>query len=114
MSVKVTGDTLALDKKIRHAIERQADLIRERIPQQNVEMSAKIAEEFDPLNGHRIRCEVVAAFADRQQVIVREARKTADEAIASAFRGLNAKLKRLRIRAQMPAPAANALRAIGS
>lgn len=113
MSVKLSGDTLALDHGIRTIIEEQARQLRSRFPSQAIEMAARIAEEFDQLNGHRVRFELIASLADRQQIIVREARKSAEEAMASAFRGLKGKLRQISLRACMPAPAAQALQAAG-
>jgi ribosome-associated translation inhibitor RaiA len=114
MSVTLTGDMLALDRGIRGAIEEQATRLRSRFPSQAIEMKARIAEEFDQLNGHRIRFELIASLADRQQIIVREARKSAEEAMASAFRGLKAKLRQISLRTRMPVSEGQALHAAGT
>jgi hypothetical protein len=114
MSVKLTGDTLALDLGIRSTIEEQAVRLRSRFPSQAIEMKARIAEEFDQLNGHRVRFELIASLADRQQIIVREARKSAEDAMASAFRGLKSKLRQISLRASMPSPAGQALQVAGT
>jgi hypothetical protein len=106
LSVKLSGDTLALDRTIRSTIEEQATQLRSRFPSQAIDMTARIAAEFDQLNGHRVRFELIASLADRQQIIVREARKSAEEAMASAFRGLKGKLRQVSLRACMPGPAA--------
>jgi ribosome-associated translation inhibitor RaiA len=114
MSVKLTGDTLALDSGIRGTIEEQATQLRSRFPGQAIKMTARIAEEFDQLNGHRVRFELIASLADRQQIIVREARKSAEEAMASAFRGLKSKLRQISLRTCMPNPAGQALQVAGT
>ncbi|MCF7984735.1 MAG: HPF/RaiA family ribosome-associated protein [Thiohalocapsa sp.] len=98
MSVRVTGDTLALDRKIVGRIKRQAETLAQGFPSQELDIQARIAEEFDELRGHRVRCELVTNSADRQQVVVREASKTPEEAIDAAFSGLKTKLRRLRTR----------------
>ncbi len=114
MSVKLTGDTLALDRKIRGTIEELATQLRSRFPSQAIDMTARIAEEFDQLNGHRVRFELIASLTDRQQIIVREARKSAEDAMASAFRGLKGKLRRISLRACMPRAAAQTLQVAGT
>lgn len=98
MSVRISGDLLALDKRLQRMIKTQAAAIQSSMPSQDISIQAKIAEEFDQLHGHRVRCELVATSAERQQVIVREAQKRPEEAIKAAFTGLKTKLRRLRIR----------------
>jgi ribosome-associated translation inhibitor RaiA len=98
MSVRISGDTLALDRKIVRRIRRHTEALEQSFPSRRFEIEAKIAEEFDQLRGHRVRCELLATTADRQQVIVREAQKKPEEAIDAAFAGLKPKLRRLRPR----------------
>ncbi|ESQ12884.1 MAG TPA: Fis family transcriptional regulator [Chromatiaceae bacterium] len=98
MSVRISGDTLALDRKIVRRIERHTQALEKSFPSQEFEICARIAEEFDSLKGHRVRCELVTTTPERQQVIVREAHKKPEDAIDSAFAGLKPKLRRLRSR----------------
>jgi ribosome-associated translation inhibitor RaiA len=95
MSVRISGDFLALDNRIKHLINQQAQAIQASFPDRDYEIGARIAEEFDQLNGHRVRFELVVTSPERQQIIVREARKKADESIKSAFTSLKPKLRRL-------------------
>lgn len=114
MSVRVTGDTLALDRKIVARIKRQAESLTQGLSGQEPEILARIAEEFDELRGHRVRCELVTHAADRQQVVVREASKTPEEAIDAAFSGLKVKLRRLRTRSLSKQGKETALRPTGT
>ncbi|KAA6184326.1 HPF/RaiA family ribosome-associated protein [Thiohalocapsa marina] len=98
MSVRISGDMLALDRKIKKRINQLAAALEARFPNQPLEIQARISEEFDQLHGHRVRCELLTVAQERQQVIVREARKQAEEAIDAAFAGLKTKLRRLRTR----------------
>lgn len=98
MSVRISGDTLALDKRLRRLIESSAAAIQQSFPNRGVEVQARIAEEFDQLHGHRVRCELIATAAERQQIIVREAQKKPEDAISAAFAGLKNQLRRLRFR----------------
>jgi ribosome-associated translation inhibitor RaiA len=98
MSVRISGDTLALDRKIKQRISRHVTALEQSFPSQEFDIHARIAEEFDQLHGHRVRCELITGSAERQQVIVREASKRAEEAIDTAFTGLKSKLRRLRTR----------------
>lgn len=98
MSVRISGDTLALDKRLRRLIESNTASIQQSFPNRSVEVTARIAEEFDPLHGHRVRCELVATASQRQQIIVREAHKKPEDAIRAAFAGLKSKLRRLRFK----------------
>lgn len=99
MTVQINGDLLALDPGIRQAIHRHASALEARFPSHDICLTTRIAEEFDPLNGHRVRCELAAAVDKRQHLIVREARKTAEEAIAGAFDGAKRKFRQLSHRA---------------
>lgn len=95
MSVRISGDFLALDDRIKRLINQQAQAIQTSFPGRDYEIQARIAEEFDQLNGHRVRFELVVTSPDRQQVIVREAQKKAEESINIAFSSLKPKLRRL-------------------
>ncbi len=95
MSVRISGDFLALDNRVKRLINQQAQAIQASFPDRDYEIQARIAEEFDQLNGHRVRFELVVTSPERQQVIVREAQKKAEESIKSAFSSLKSKLRRL-------------------
>lgn len=114
MSVRISGDTLALDRKIVRRIKRHTEALEQSFPTQPVEIEARIAEEFDQLKGHRIRFELVTTTPDRQQIIVREAQKKAEDAIDAAFAGLKPKLRRLRTRSLGKHIRETALRATGT
>ncbi|WP_201245987.1 Fis family transcriptional regulator [Halochromatium salexigens] len=106
MSVRISGDFLALDNRIKRLINQHAQAIQTSFPGRDYEIQARIAEEFDQLNGHRVRLELIVTSPERQQIIVREAQKKAEESIKSAFTSLKSKLRRLgarRIQQQMPA-----------
>ena len=114
MSVRITGDTLALDRKIVARIQEHMDSLEQSLPNLQLDVQAKIAEEFDQLHGHRVRCELTSNSAERQQVIVREACKKAEEAIDTAFSGLKVKLRRLRSRGLSKLLKESALRPTGT
>jgi ribosome-associated translation inhibitor RaiA len=114
MSVRISGDTLALDRKLVRRINQHADALGQTAPEQTLELQVRIAEEFDQLKGHRVRVELVANLTARRQIIVREAQKKAEEAIDTAFAGLKTKLRRQRIRSLGKEGAAEALRATGT
>ena len=114
MSVRITGDMLALDRKLVRRINRLATELSKAAPDQQLDLQVRIAEEFDQVRGHRVRCELVATLSAKRQVIVREAHKKAEESIDTAFSGLRTKLRRLRIRSLGKAGAADALRATGT
>jgi len=114
MSVRISGDTLALDRKIVRRIKRHADELEQSFATQQFEIQARISEEFDQLKGHRIRFELVTTTPDRQQIIVREAQKRAEDAIDTAFAGLKPKLRRLRTRSLGKLMKESALRATGT
>jgi ribosome-associated translation inhibitor RaiA len=114
MSVRISGDTLALDRKIRRRIERHSRALEQSLSTLALDIHARIAEEFDPLKGHRVRCELVTTTKDRQQVIVREAQKKAEDAIDAAFAGLKPKLRRLRGRRLDRSAGSGSLTATGS
>lgn len=98
MPIKISGDTLALDKAIRRQIESEAQKLAQRFPDEQIDALARINEEFDPLHGHRIRCELRANLGQGRQLVIREARKDAAEAITEAFSGAKRSLRRLRRR----------------
>jgi hypothetical protein len=98
MSVRITGDLLALDKRVKRLIAEHAQAIHASFPGREYEIQARIAEEFDQLKGHRVRVELVVTSPEHQQIIVREARKKAEESIKAAFVSLKPKLRRLGIK----------------
>lgn len=114
MSVRITGDTLALDRKLIRRINGHADKLSPSASDQSLDLQVRIAEEFDELRGHRVRCELVATLSPRRQIVVREAHKKAEDAIDAAFSGLKLKLRRQRIRSAMPTEGADSLRATGT
>ena len=114
MSVRISGDTLALDRKIVSRITGHAEALAQSFSTQQFEIQARIAEEFDQLKGHRVRFELVTTTPDRQQIIVREAQKKAEDAIDTAFAGLKPKLRRLRTRSLGKQVRESALRATGT
>ncbi len=114
MSVRISGDMLALDRKLVRRINRLADTLSQSAPDQQLDLQVRIAEEFDQLRGHRVRCELVATLSAKRQIIVREAHKKAEDAIDTAFSGLKTKLRRMRIRSLGKAGAADAIRATGT
>lgn len=116
MSVRISGDFLALDDRIKRLINQQAQAIQDSFPSRDYEIQARIAEEFDQLNGHRVRVELVVISPERQQVIVREAQKKAEESIKTAFSSLKSKLRRLGSRRphQQAAPARLTVPATGT
>lgn len=99
MNVHISGDTLALDPKLRRSIEQKAEALIKRFPDSGLELRIRLAEEFDNLHGHRVRCEIDAMFAQQGQVIVREARKKPEEAIDKVFGAAKGQLRKLRMRA---------------
>jgi ribosome-associated translation inhibitor RaiA len=106
MSVRISGDFLALDQRIKRLINQHADTIQESFPGRDYDIQARIAEEFDQLNGHRVRVELIVTSPERQQILVREAKKKADESIKSAFTSLKSKLRRLGAKRLQQKPAA--------
>jgi ribosome-associated translation inhibitor RaiA len=101
-NLHIGGDMLALDRGLRGLIATQAREIETFFPDRTAELRVNIVEEFDQARGHQVRCEVVAALADRRQVIVREFRKQAREAVTEAFAATKVQLRRLRRRAILP------------
>ncbi len=114
MSVRITGDMLALDRKLVRRINRHADTLTQSAPDQQLDLKVRIAEEFDQLRGHRVRCELVANLSAKRQIVVREAQKKPEAAIDTAFAGLKTKVRRMRIRSLGEAGAADAMRATGT
>lgn len=98
MPITISGDTLALDKAIRRQIENEAQRLAERFPDERIETRARITEEFDPIHGHRIRCELRADLGRGRQLVIREARKDAAEAIHEVFVAARRNLRQLRRR----------------
>jgi ribosome-associated translation inhibitor RaiA len=98
MPIKISGDTLALDKAIRRQIEREAQKLAERFPDEDINALARINEEFDPLHGHRVRCELRANLGQGRQIVVRDARKDPAEAISEVFGTAMRNVRRLRRR----------------
>ncbi len=114
MSVRITGDMLALDRKLVRRVNRLAEELTQSAPDQQLDLQVRLAEEFDQVRGHRVRCELVAILSAKRQIIVREAQKKAEESIDTAFSGLKTKLRRLRIRSLGKAGAPEGLRATGT
>jgi ribosome-associated translation inhibitor RaiA len=102
MLIKIGGDTLALDGEIRRHIEAEVAKLAARFPGENLEARATIQEEFDPLHGHRVRCELSAKIAHGRQIVVRDARKTAREAIDEVFGLARRNLRRMRRQVGLP------------
>lgn len=118
MRIKIGGDTLALDTDIRRRIETEAAKLAARFPGETIEASATIQEEFSPLHGHRIRCELSTKLGQGHQVVIREARKTPQEAIDEAFGAARRNLRRARLKlvpTRPPAPSTtvSVARAVG-
>lgn len=113
-NLHIGGDMLALDRSLRRLIVMETRQLRERFPEQTVDLRVRICEEFDPLRGHQTRCEVVAALIDRRQVVVREFRKDPHQAVTEAFAAAKVQLRRLRRRSVLPmASAGTTLSAAG-
>lgn len=104
MLIKIGGDTLALDPNIRHHIETEAAKLAARFPDERIEAKATIQEEFDQLHGHRIRCELSAKLSHGRQIVIRDARKTAQEAIAETFSAARRSLRRARLKHPLSRP----------
>lgn len=98
MPIQISGDTLALDQAIRRQIEAEAQKLAERFPDERIDAKARINEEFDPLHGHRVRCELRADLGRGRQLIVRDARKDPAEAIREVFTTARRNVRRLRRR----------------
>jgi ribosome-associated translation inhibitor RaiA len=114
MSVRITGDLLALDQRIKQLVNQQSQGILDSFPGRGYQIQARINEEFDQLHGHRVRFELVVSTPGRQQVMIREARKKADEAIKAAFAGLKGKLRRLGTRRPNAPPSSSPVPAAGA
>jgi ribosome-associated translation inhibitor RaiA len=97
-AVHISGDTLALDQDLRARLQAEASRLQGRYPETPIQLRVKIAEEFDQRHGHRVRCELVAATGERQQIVVREAQKDPLAAIANAFASAKRQLRRLSLR----------------
>jgi ribosome-associated translation inhibitor RaiA len=116
MSIRISGDMLALDPSIRSIIEQQAQRLAARFPDREIRTEARILEEFDPVRGHRVRCELRVDLPGRRQVVVREAKRDAAEAVAAAFAAAKVQLRRLTRPTALPettAKPAPALHAVG-
>lgn len=103
MPIQISGDTLALDKAIRRQIENEAQILADRFPGERIDAQARISEEFDPLHGHRVRCELRAKLSSGRQLVVRDARKDAAEAIREVFGTARRNVRQLRRRMSTPA-----------
>ena len=101
MVLKIGGDMLALDATIRRQIESEAGKLRDRFPGEPIEAQFTVQEEFDPLHGHRVRCELSAKLGCGRQVLVRDARKSASEAIQEVFTAARRNVRRLRLQNMM-------------
>ena len=114
MVLKIGGDMLALDAAIRRQIETEARKLVDRFPGEPIEAQVNVQEEFDQLHGHRVRCELSAKLGSGRQVVVREARKVAAEAISEVFTAARRNVRRLRCQSVLdlaPAPKTVAARA---
>lgn len=96
MRIKIGGDTLALDAEIRRHIETEVTGFVTRFSAGQIDVQVTIQEEFDQLHGHRVRCELTARLSPSCQIIVREARKTATEAITELFSAARRNVRRSR------------------
>ena len=108
-AIHISGDTLALDPKIRHFITAEAFRLQQHYSFAGVALRIGISEEFDPARSHRVRCELDARLPGRHQFMVREAHKEALTAISCAFAGARKQLRRLAtrgLRAVLHPPAA--------
>ncbi len=94
--MKIGGDTLALDADVRRQIESEMRKLADRFPNDQMDAQVTIQEDFDPVHGHRVRCELSARLASGHQMVVREARKTAGEAIVQVFTAARRSVRRLR------------------
>lgn len=101
-NVHIGGDTLALDRALRHLIATEAQDLQQRFRDQTVDLRVRIGEELDQIRGHQVRCEIVASLAERRQVIVREFRKDPRLAITEGFAAAKVQLRRLRRRSVLP------------
>ena len=88
---------LALDADIRRQIESEARKLADRFPSEHLDAQVTIREEFDQLNGHRVRCELSARLTSGRQVVVRDARKSAADAIEEVFNAARRNVRRLRL-----------------
>lgn len=96
MVLKIGGDLLALDATIRRQIEAEARKLVDRFPSEPIEAQVTVQEEFDPVHGHRVRCELSTKLGAGRQIVVREARKVAAEAISEVFTAARRNVRRLR------------------
>lgn len=96
MPIKVSGDTLALDADIRRQIELEAKKLADRFPNEQIDAHVTIQEEFDPVHGHRVRCELSAKLGSGRQVVVRDARKSPAESIREVFVAARRSVRRVR------------------
>ncbi|MBK1719549.1 HPF/RaiA family ribosome-associated protein [Thiocystis violacea] len=96
MVLKIGGDMLALDAAIRRQIESEARKLADRFPGEPIEAQFTVQEEFDQLHGHRVRCELSTKLGSGRQVVVRDARKAASEAIAEVFAAARRNVRRSR------------------
>jgi len=97
MVQKIGGDMLALDADIRRQIESETRKLTDRFPGEQFDTQVTIKEEFDQLNGHRVRCELSARLSSGHQVVVRDARKSAADAIEEVFNSARRSVRRLRL-----------------
>lgn len=96
MVLKIGGDTLALDAEIRRQIESEAQKLSDRFPGERIDAQVTVQEEFDQLHGHRVRCELSAKLSSGHQVVVRDARKSAKEAIDEVFTSARRRVRKVR------------------
>jgi len=101
-TIHISGDTLALDPAIRKQINAEAEKLQQRYPTTPVTLRIGISEEFDRMNGHRVRCELAADLPGRRQLMVREAKKEAFAAITSVFAVARKQIRRISSRCRQP------------
>lgn len=115
MVLKIGGDLLALDATIRRQIEAEARKLVDRFPGEPIEAQVTVQEEFDAVHGHRVRCELSTKLGAGRQIVVREARKVAAEAISEVFTAARRNVRRLRRQTVLnlaPAPQPVAVRRV--
>jgi ribosome-associated translation inhibitor RaiA len=112
--LRISGDMLALDPRVREQIEKEAERLGKRYPATAPTLRVEIGELFDPGRGHRVRCELTIALPGRRELLIREVQKGALDAISGAFAAARRQLRRPRTRKPAtPSPTPGGLRPIG-
>jgi len=94
MRIQISGDTLALDRAIKHLIEAEARALTARFSTDPLELRVQIGEELDQIHGHRVRCEIRIQADRGRQWVVRDARKDATVAIKETFKNARKTIRR--------------------